>query len=808
MPSDRRAVSTLRVTCMRFGQKVHPLNFDYGNSLFVLGDSAHLAGNSFRLQIRCEEITGCCTRLSFDNANVADKRQYSDAIIEACREGRSISPALDEGVCFQTRSSTIVIGPARLHIRMATGAVLETTEDGIGINGEQFLLNFRMGGASGFYGFGERTRRLNKHGDSLDFWNVDVVAAFPHTYDRDDYDPAYVAIPFAIIKTGTVYTGVYFDNPDRAIIDIGKIRSGQWLYQSMGGNTQVYLINGPRLRDVVRGFTELTGRAEVPPVWSIGYHQCRWGYRSEADFIALKEHFKRHDIPVSALWYDIDYMDGYRLFTWDREDFPDPAVLNNELKEAGIRTVTIMDPGVKLERGYPVYDSGKAEDVFCKAVSGKEYVGRVWPGDTVFPDFTLEAARDWWAAWLAKFLSENAVDGVWLDMNDPATGFSAAEDMRFANGQLPHAKYHNQYAHYMAKASREAFTKLDPRTRPFLLTRSGCTGTQRYSAIWTGDNASNWKHLRMAIPSTLNLGLSGVVFNGPDVGGFMGHTTAELLIRWYQAGFLFPFFRNHSVWNSKSQEPWQFNPQCLAYVRETVVTRYRLLPYLYQCFFVHYLSGDPVLRPLLYDYDGKEFEDLDDQFLVGDSIMVAPILEGEEQGREIMVGGRKCQVRHIVLPPGWWFDLNQGEWLEGNRILQYAAGLEEVPLFVRDGSIIPYYNGPIRNSFITLQEIELHIFSKQRPARLAYFIDDRETRDYQAGRYGTAQIDARVDDGEINVGITEAGDYETGTVNFRPVLYGYQGQWKAVTAVNGKLQTRSCTVQTRSWVCKHLSVLA
>lgn len=793
---------------MLFGQKIHPLNFEYGASLRIADDHVQISGQSFSATVRCEEIADFCIRLRFDNAKLADKRRYSDAILPEFHKGRLINPSRGLNACFQGEIGAVELGAAQLQVKLQAGGGVKTTRDGIGFCDEKFLLNFDIGEASGFYGFGERTKHFNKNGDSMDFWNVDVVAVFPHTYARDDYDPAYAAVPLTIVKTGPVYIGVYFDNPERAIIDVESIRTGQMMYQSLGGDTDVYFIAGPSLREVVRNYTILTGRAELPPLWSLGYHQCRWGYETQADFAALKDDFERFDIPVSAFWYDIDYMDGYRVFTWDKKDFPNPGDFNRELKEAGIKTVTIVDPGVKLDPGYRAYDEGRAKDVFCKNPGGGDYVGRVWPGDTVFPDFTLDAAQDWWAEALAGFMRDSAIDGVWLDMNDPATGYSAGEDMLFQNGNTPHAKYHNQYAHFMAKASRKAFDRLDENGRPFLLTRSAWAGTQRYSAVWTGDNVSSWAHLRMSIPCTLNLGLSGFAFNGPDVGGFMGHTTPELLVRWYQAGFLFPFFRNHSMLDSKPQEPWQFGPRFLACVRDAIRTRYRLLPYVYTLFFQHHLTGDPVLRPLLYEYEGMEYENLDDQFLLGESLLAAPIVYGEGEGREIVLRGEKCQLRYIALPPGWWFDLNLGEWIEGGRTVQYAAGLDEMPLFVRDGAIIPYYNGPLRNSAIELNEIELHLFMKERPGRLVYFIDDQKTRAYQSGRYNTALIAAESGYREVRISFLETGGYPAGTVNFRPVLYGRQGGWEATLTGGDKPRTRTLGPATRDWLGKRLPVLA
>lgn len=793
---------------MLFGHKIHPLNFEYAARLQANADGVQISGDSFSARIYCHEITASCTRLRFENERVPDRRQCSDGILERYRSGRPVPPQTDGEAVFITPGGAITLGPSWLTIRLADGARLSTTEDGFGFNGESFMLNFAIPDASGGYGFGERARRFNKIGDSLDFWTVDVVHVFRATCEGDDFDPMYVAIPLAIVRTGGRCTGLYFDNPGRSLIDVGKTRPGQLMYQALAGSTDLYLIAGPSLQDVVRRFTGLTGRAEIPPLWSLGYHQCRWGYRSAAEFTALKETFEQCDIPVSALWYDIDYMDGYRLFTWNQTAFPDPAALNRSLKEAGIRTVAIVDPGVKREAGYRVYDRGQARKAFCKTRSGRDYVGRVWPGDVVFPDFTLARTRDWWAELLAEFVRDSALDGVWLDMNDPATGFSAVEDMLFQDGQVAHDRYHNQYAHFMAKASHEAFARLDPNARPFLLTRSGFTGTQRYSAVWTGDNASNWRHLRMSIPCSLNLGLSGIAFNGPDVGGFLGHATPELLIRWYQAAFLFPFFRNHSVRDSKSQEPWQFGAECLAVARAAIITRYRLLPYLYQCFFTHYLTGDPVLRPLLYHYDDEAFEHLDDQYLLGDSLLAAPILTGEEERQSVMIQGVRYQRRHITLPPGWWFDLNRGQWLEGGRTLLYAAALAEAPLFVRDGAMIPCYPGPLRNSQMDFGVIELHIFVRQRSGELQYFIDDLETRRYQAGDYNTAAISVTLaENGEIRLTIAETGPLTPGTVQFRPVCYGLAGSWMAVIADGTGSRRQPLSPATRRWLCQDIPVL-
>ena len=793
---------------MFFGQKIHPLNFDRPERLSVRGDRIEMAGRGIQLQIQCADIAEGCLRLRFITAACADPCQHSDAVAPDYRSGRAVMPQSGAAVAsFAATAGRIELTPAGLRAELAAFN-LSTVADGIGCCGDNLLLAFDLTGVDGCYGCGERTRRLNKLGDSVDCLTVDVVSVFRHTYARDDYDPTYVAIPLAILGQGGRFLGLFFDNPGRAVMDIGKIQPGEFDYQSFGGVTDLYLLAGPTLAEVTRRYAALTGTAPLPPLWALGYHQCRWGYQYDAEFRDLAAKFAAHDVPVSALWYDIDYMDGYRLFTWDRVDFPDPARLNHDLKAAGIRAVTIIDPGVKREPGYPVYDQGQAQQLFCQTASGREYVGKVWPGDTVFPDFTLAETRTWWAGWLADFLREYAVDGVWLDMNDPATGYSRTDEMRFQQGTIPHDRYHNQYAHFMALASRAACEQLDPDGRPFLLTRSACAGTQRHSAVWTGDNASNWQHLRMALPCSLNLSLSGVAFNGPDVGGFMDDTHAELLVRWHQACCLFPFFRNHSIRHSRPQEPWQFGPDPLAAIRGAIRSRYRLLPYLYQCFCAHWRNGDPVIRPLLYHYPGAEYRDLDDQYLLGDALLVAPILHGTGQGPEIVRAGVKYQERSVTLPPGWWFDLNRGEWREGGRTVRYAARLDQLPLFARDGAVLPYYAGPLHNSDMDLSAVELHLFCRERAARFDYFLDDRESHRYQNGDYGMATIAADIENQRLRVVITEPGRYPIGSVRFTPVLYGRPDIRELELCIDGQIQHHPLQVESREWLCRTWPVLA
>ena len=833
---------------MYFGQKVHPLNFAYAERVTPAAAepaAVEFAAGQSSVWISCQELAPWAVRLTVVNGNVSDRRQYSDGVAPAWRDaGHAVIPTpIGLDFAFKTEGFTVTATPAGLDLRWrqrggghlppvtaaatdrAHGVVGEASLKtalpradlgGLGVNGPQTALLWELGAATAALGFGERTGRLNRLGQAMDHHTVDVVAVHAHHWRRDDFDPAYVAIPLAILKlAGGAYVGLFFDNPGRTILDVGKRLDDTLMFQAMDGPTDLYLLAGPTLRDVTRHFAELTGRAELPPLWAIGHHQCRWGYEREEDFRRLAARFQEHDIPNGVLWYDIDYMDAYRVFTWDGHDFPDPRRLNDDLRAAGFHTVAIVDPGVKRDPGYPVYDTGIAADVFCQTASGRPYIGSVWPGDSLFPDFTLPEARDWWAGHLARWMTASGIDGAWLDMNDPATGESSSDEMRFERGHTPHDRFHNQYAHFMCAASRAAFEQMDPRRRPFLLTRSAATGTQRHAAVWTGDNDSNWQHLRMSIPNTLNLGLSGVAFNGPDVGGFMGNTTPELLTRWYQAGFLFPFFRNHSCEGTTRQEPWEFGPVVRARIADAIRSRYRLLPTVYQLFWEHHLHGDPILRPLCYEFDDIGLEQVDDQFLLGPSLLAAPMLHSRDENHELMVNGRPAQVRAVTLPAGCgWFDLNRGEWLAGGQTVRYDVGADESPLFVREGSILPYHAGPLANAHTDFRAaVELHVFVRKQPALGHYHLDDQTTRDYlRDGRYNRATFRAgrRSEDGAFFLETEETGPLPTGATTWTPVFYGADAGVVSPKEllVNGERRELPLAPTTRRWVGKDISVLA
>ncbi len=536
-----------------------------------------------------------------------------------------------------------------------------------------------------FFGFGERTGHLDKLGRQLINWTTDPARSHgPGT------DPLYLAIPvFLALRPGLAY-GVFFNNTWRSRFDIGAGRPGVWQMEAEGGELDYYVVYGPAPEQVSEGLGALLGTMPLPPRWALGYHHSRWGHATESMVRELAAEFRTRDIPCDVIHLDIDHMDGYRIFTWDPQGFPQPYALLDDLRRDGFRIVTIVDPGVKIDPDYQVYRTGLERDVFIREADGEVFRGYVWPDDAVFADYTRPEVREWWGD-MQKALVDVGVSGMWNDMNEPAVfelpfsqgvGQVGTIDLDAIQGpegeRTTHAEVHNLYGYGMARASYEGLRRYLSDERPFVLTRSGFAGVQRWSACWMGDNHSWWEHLEMAMPQLLNMGMSGVPFVGTDIGGFSGNASGELFARWMQFGALAPFCRGHSEIGSERHEPWVFGPRVEAICREFLRLRYRLLPYLYTLFWEAARRGIPVLRPLLYHFpDDPVTYPLHDQVLLGPHLLAAPIYH---PGRE---------HRHVYLPAGAWYDWWTGELLTGPAHLLAHAPLERMPLYVRAGAIIP-----------------------------------------------------------------------------------------------------------------------
>jgi alpha-glucosidase len=529
------------------------------------------------------------------------------------------------------------------------------------------------------YGLGERSTTLNRRGGSYRMWNTDPGGAY-----GPQKDPLYLCIPLYIALGPHGSYLAFYENSYPATFTFENTASARF----EGGQLRYYIIPGPLPR-VLERYTELTGRAALPPRWVLGYHQSRWGYRSEADIRRVIAGFKERDLPISAIHLDIDYMDDYRVFTVHPKRFPNLKKLVDDLEAEGVKTVAILDPGIKKDSRYFAYRDGLKGGHFVKQPNGKPLHGLVWPGWSAFPDFTNPKARQWWGDYYLRLL-EQGIAGFWHDMNeptsfaswgDPSLPLAAVHD--FDGHKGTHAEAHNLYGLLMARSGYEALRKYRPNDRPWVFTRSGWAGVQGYAWSWTADVETSWAALRMTIPTILGLSLSGLPFSGPDIGGFSGIPTPELYMRWFQLAAFLPFFRTHSAIGTPPREPWVFGEAVERIVRETLRLRYRLLPYLYTLVWETSRTGHPPVRPLFWpEADESQLQEVDDAFLLGDALLVAPILE------------EGALSRKILLPKGEWYDW----WgkdkpanlpYPGTGEIEIAATLEHIPLLVRAGSILP-----------------------------------------------------------------------------------------------------------------------
>ncbi|BCN32798.1 glycoside hydrolase family 31 protein [Anaeromicropila herbilytica] len=575
-----------------------------------------------------------------------------------------------------------------------------------------------------FYGLGDKTGFLNKRGYEYEMWNTDDPSAH-----NESYKSLYKSIPFFITLKKNHVFGIFFDNHYKSYFDMGKESDDYYFFAADKGNLDYYFIYGEDMKEIIYHYTYLTGRTPLPQLWTLGYQQSRWSYENEDSVRDIARHFRELDIPCDAIHLDIDYMQDFKVFTWNGKDFPNYIQLIHDLEEEGFKIVTIIDPGVKKEDEYFVYEEGKQNGYFATDTNGDIYVNQVWPGDSVFPNFTEEKVREWWAD-KQKIMLESGVKGIWNDMNEPASfKGEIPKDVVFSmDGRTTnHEEVHNVYGHFMSKATFDGLKKHDKK-RPFVITRACFAGTQKYSTVWTGDNQSLWPHLQMAIPQLINLGMSGIAFAGTDIGGFGHEATKELLSRWIQVGCFSPLCRNHSASGSRYQEPWMFDKKTLDINRKYIKLRYQLIPYLYDLFYESEKTGLPIMRPLILHYQSDEkVKETNDEFLVGENVLVAPVVE---QGK---------RFRAVYLPEGKWVDYWTREVHQGKRIIIKEAPLDICPIYVKSGSIIPNYPDI---KYIGEKEIEYLILDLyDGVGSYTHYQDNGEDYAYQKGEYNQYQIE-------------------------------------------------------------------
>lgn len=683
--------------------------------------------------------------------------------------GRDFSYARDEAarpqggtvaIKHNKSSFTLLTAILRINLKKKGGAVKITNESGKQVLHEspkgfygrttlhrgidQVRMQFKTDKQEAFYGLGDKAWATDLQGTQWSNYNEDAFG-YP-----DHRETLYRTMPFFYgLRNGAAY-GIFLDNSYRSHFDFNSRKDNLGTFWADGGELDYYFFYGPGLTEVATQYHGLTGTPELPPLWAMGFHQCRWSYYPESRVRELAANFRAKKIPCDAIYLDIDYMDGYRCFTWNKEHFPDPKKMISDLKDDGFHTVVMIDPGIKVDDDYHVYADGVEKDVFCRRASGEMMVGPVWPPECVWPDYTKPEVRAWWGPLYKELYNEQGVSGFWNDMNEPAmfrvNNLTFPDDVRHDYDGAPtdHKKAHNIFGMQMTRASFDGLKKLQPAKRPFLLGRASFSGGQRYAALWTGDNVASWEHLKYANRQCLRMSISGYSMVGTDIGGFVDDPTPEMLTRWLQLAVFHPFMRIHSMGNNtdgaaeaeadevkkaeelnrQDQEPWVHGKPHTKHNRKAIEMRYQLLPYLYTGFREHVQTGKPVLRNLFF-YDQKDplCRKFGDQFFYGDDLLVCPVLKPG------------IKTMQVYLPKGNWYDFWTGDAHTGSRKLRVKLKADRIPIFVREGTVLPTVD-VVQNTteMSSLKDLELSIFAADAGASKLYW-DAGEGYGHKAGQF-------------------------------------------------------------------------
>jgi len=643
------------------------------------------------LAMRVTALTDTILRVRIGRGGRFDE-DASWAVPAAVRAGHVAVAATADG--FATAALRVRLAGGRLIVEDKAGKLVAAdAADPVKLDGRAFTLRKQLPLAAHIFGLGDKTGGLDRRGKSFVDWNTDAFGFSPAD------DPIYKSIPFFIAVGGEGGSyGIFLDNTRRTWFDFGHHEEDVIAFGGPDGPIDYYLIAGPTTAEVVRRYTDLTGKAPLTPLWALGYQQSRYSYMSADEVRQVAARLRADRIPTDVLWMDIDYQDRNRPFTINPKTFPDMKGLVAGLRRDGFRAITITDLHVAdlPNQGYAPYDSGAAIDAFVHNPNGSVYVAPVWPGPSVFPDFTDARVRAWWGT-LFRRQVEDGIAGAWNDMNEPAIFETPTKTMPldivhriasddFAPRKASHAEIHNVYGMENTRATYDGLRRLAPDERAFVMTRASYAGGQRYAVTWTGDNSATWDHLKLSVQQIINLGLSGFSYAGADVSGFAGGPSPDLLTRWFEIGAFYPVFRDHSAVNTPRVEPWVDGPEHLAIRRRFVEERYRLMPYLYALADENARVGDPILRPVFYDHPGalKMGCDQSFAFTLGRDLLIAPPPHPESPARY-----------DICLPPGGWYDYWTGlpagtpSGVAGGDTIQAVPALDRLPVFVRAGAILP-----------------------------------------------------------------------------------------------------------------------
>lgn len=661
---------------------------------------------------------------------------FSYAITIHASRGYNKLEVEEEKDCFTITTSKLIckVEKASMLVRIydALDGML-INEDEIGFHWEE---SYQYGGnivkmskishkTESYYGLGDKPVQASLKGRRFENWVTDSYA-----YGKDT-DPIYKTIPFYTGINNNKAYGIFFDNTFRSHFDFAQERRNVTSFWADGGEMNYYFIYGPQMEDVVVSYTDLTGKPhQLPPLWALGFHQCKWSYYPESEVKEITQKFRDLQIPCDAIYLDIDYMDGFRCFTWDKHHFPDPKRMVKALEDDGFKTVVIIDPGIKIDMDYSVFKEALDKDYFCKRADGPYMKGKVWPGECYFPDYTKPEVREWWSGLFKELIEDIGVKGVWNDMNEPAVmevpNKTFPDDVRhdFDGNPCSHRKAHNVYGMQMARATYHGLKKYSYPKRPFVITRAAYSGTQRYTSSWTGDNVATWEHLWIANVQAQRMAMSGFSFVGSDIGGFAEQPQGELFARWIQLGVFHVFCRVHSSGDHGDQEPWMFGDEITDIVRKFIELRYQLLPYLYTAFWKYANEGSPIIKSLvLFDQEDIHTHYRSDEFIYGDHILVCPIIEPNAKGRR------------MYIPRGKWFNYWTKEVVDGGKEMWVDADLDTIPIFIQEGAVIPKYPVQQYVGEKEFDKITLEIYYKEGKERSELYDDAHDGLDYKKGRY-------------------------------------------------------------------------
>ena len=616
-----------------------------------------------------------------------------------------------------------------------------------------------------FIGLGEKTGNLNRIGRAFTNWNTDYFG-----YGIND-DPLYASIPFYMGLLGDKAYGIYFDNTHKSVFNFGASNDRFTYFNAEDGDMDYYFIHKPNVAEIIKSYSNLTGTMKMPPKWALGFQQCRYSYYPDKEVLTLANTFRDKEMPADVIYLDIHHMEEYKVFTFDGEKFSDPKGLITRLKEKGFRVIVILDPGIKSEDEYLPYQEGKEQNLFVSYPDGTEYLGQVWPGWCAFPDFTNPATRNWWMEKMA-FYTEAGVDGFWTDMNEPASWGQFTPNLiefNYDGNTSSHRKARNIYGMQMAKSTQQGSIKNYPNQRPFVLTRSGFSGVQRYAAIWTGDNISTEEHMLAGIRLVNSLGMSGIPFSGYDVGGFAGEATKSLYARWMSIGAFSPLFRAHSMINSNDAEPWAFGEEVEEISRSYMKLRYKLLPTIYSSFRKSSQSGLPVAASLAIDYSNDPLVFLSayqNQYLFCDNLMIAPV----ESYREIM---------KVYLPKGNWYYLFTDQSIKGPQVIYQDCPLNNLPVYVKEGSILVMQSDIPHTAFKNDGTLYIHLYAGSKGSTYVHYEDDGISFDFESGNYLERKMTFLPEE-EMLIIDSCTGDFPSEYSSLRFYLHGFQTESVAI----------------------------